>query len=152
MARPRLLIGVALGVALLAGCVERRYVVTSDPPGAIVYKNGQPLGAAPVDDHFIYYGKYNFTLVKEGYETLHVEQDIPAPWYEVFPLDFVSENLVPWPITDVRRFHYQLQPRRQADPQQLRNEADALRARGRSIDTPVPLPPQPATRDAARAP
>lgn len=143
MSRPRLLAGIALVLALLSGCVERRYVITSDPPGAVVYKNGQPLGAAPVDDHFVYYGKYRFTLVKEGYETLHVDQDIPTPWYEVFPLDFISENLVPWPITDVRRFHYRMEPRQQVQSEQLRQDADNLRGRGRSITTPVPLPPRP---------
>src|SRR5581483_5232398 len=54
----------ALCAGALTGCVERRYVITSDPPGAIVYCNGRQIGATPVDDHFIYYGKYDFTLVK----------------------------------------------------------------------------------------
>ena len=143
MTRQAMMMGMVLSAGLLAGCVERRYVITSDPPGAIVYKSGQPLGATPVDDHFIYYGKYDFMLVKEGYETLRVEQDIPTPWYEVFPLDFISENIVPWPITDVRRFHYQLQPRQQVQTDQLLREADALRNRGRAVGTPVPLPPKP---------
>lgn len=137
------LIGLTACAAMLAGCVERRYVITSDPPGAVVYRNGQPLGATPADDHFVYYGKYNFTLIAEGHETLNVEQDIPTPWYEIFLLDFFSENLVPWPITDVRRFHYRLEPRRQVQTDQLLREADALRGRGRSIETPVPLPPKP---------
>jgi PEGA domain len=132
-----------MSAALLAGCVERRYVITSDPPGAVVYKNGQPLGATPVDDHFVYYGKYDFVLIKEGYETLAVEQEIPTPWYEVFPLDFISENLIAWPITDVRRFHYRLEPRRQVQTDKLLQDAGALRARGQSIGTPVPLPPRP---------
>lgn len=143
MSRLAKLVGVAVFAAALTGCVERRYVITSDPPGAVVTRNGQPLGATPVDDHFVYYGKYNFTLIAEGHETLHVEQDITTPWYEVFPLDFFSENLIPWPITDVRRFHYRLEPRRQVQTDQLLNEANALRNRGRSVETPVPLPPQP---------
>ncbi len=143
MARPAGLVILAVSTALLGGCVERRYVITSDPPGAVVYRNGQPLGATPVDDHFVYYGKYNFTLVKEGYETLHVEQDIPAPWYQVYPLDFVSENLFPWPITDVRRFHYRLEPRKQVQTDELLRDAAALRDRGRSVGSPVPLPPRP---------
>src|SRR5438045_3581884 len=66
---------------LVSGCVERRYVVTSDPPGALVYKNGQPIGTTPVDDTFVYYGKYHFTLVKDGYETLQVDENFSAPWY-----------------------------------------------------------------------
>ena len=35
-----------------------------------------------MDDHFVYYGNYHFTLIKDGYETLQVDQDIPAPFYE----------------------------------------------------------------------
>lgn len=138
---------VAVGVGLLNGCVERRYVITSDPPGAVVLRNGQPIGAAPADDHFVYYGNYHITLVKEGYETLQVDQEIPTPWYEYFPLDFFSENLVPWPIQDVRRFHYKLEPRQMPRPDQLLNDAQNLRNRGHSLAVPAPeaavVPPPP---------
>jgi hypothetical protein len=140
MRRSAWFVGVALGVGLLAGCVERRYVITSDPPGAVVLRNGQPIGATPVDDYYVYYGKYKFTLIREGYETLQVEQEIPSPWYEYFPLDFISENLVPWPIQDVRRFNYKLEPRLMPSPDQLLNNAQNLRNRGQSIGAPVALP------------
>jgi PEGA domain len=130
-----------LSAALLTGCVERRYVITSDPPGALVLRNGQPIGATPVDDHFVYYGEYDFTLIKEGYETLQVKQRIPTPWYEFFPLDVVSEILVPWQIEDVRRFHYTLEPRRQVNTDQLLQDAQSLRNRGHSLPTPETVPP-----------
>ncbi len=96
---------------LLTGCVERRFVVTTDPPGALVMRNNAPIGFAPADDHFVYYGNYHFTLIKDGYETQQIDQKIPAPWYEYPPFDFFTENLLPWHIIDVRRFHYQMQPR-----------------------------------------
>src|SRR5262249_10209746 len=52
---------------LLTGCVERRFVITTEPPGAIVYdERGMPTGAAPTDRTFVYYGDYQFTLVKDG--------------------------------------------------------------------------------------
>src|SRR5581483_10051303 len=64
---------VLLVAAVLAGgpsgCVERRYVIESDPPGALVLVNGQPLGTTPVDGYFTYYGSYTFTLIKDGYQT-----------------------------------------------------------------------------------
>jgi len=88
---------------MLAGCVERRYVIESDPPGALVVANGQPIGATPVDGHFLYYGNYHFTLIKDGYETLQVDERFRAPWYEYYPIDFFSENIVPGKIEDVRR-------------------------------------------------
>jgi hypothetical protein len=135
------LLATAVNAGLLSGCVERRYVVTSDPPGAIVLRNNEQIGATPVDDHFVYYGNYHFTLIKDGYQTLQVDQEICAPWYQYIPLDFFSENLVPWRVVDVRRFHYQLQPLQAVNSDDLLNRAQALRNRGQSIATSAPPPP-----------
>src|SRR6516162_194597 len=123
------LLGIALGASSFSGCVERRYVVTSDPPGAIVLRNNEQIGATPADDHFVYYGDYHFTLIKDGYQTLQVDQEIKTPWYQYIPLDFVSENLVPWRIVDVRRFHYRLEPLQTVSTDDLLNRAQALRNR-----------------------
>jgi hypothetical protein len=122
--------GVLLTAGLLIGCVERKYVITSDPPGAIVLRNGQYLGATPVDDHFVYYGKYRYTLVKDGYETLQVDQPIPAPWYEWIGIDFLSENAWPFIVQDIRRFNYQMQPAQLPRVDEVMQGADALRERG----------------------
>jgi hypothetical protein len=142
-----------LGAALLltaagAGCVERRYVVTSDPPGALVLRNGVPLGPAPVDDFFVYYGEYDLTLIKDGYETLHAKVKIDAPWYEYPPLDFIAENLFPYTIRDIReggQFHFNLQPLQAVRPADVLNRANDLRARGRASGAPTageaPAPP-----------
>jgi hypothetical protein len=131
-------LGAVTVAALLTGCVDRRYVVTSDPPGALVLRNGQPIGATPADDHFVYYGNYHFTLIRDGYETLEVDQDISPPWYEYPPLDFVSENLIPWTIHDVRRFHYQLQPVQIPRSDEVLHRGEELRQRGKTLG---PLPP-----------
>src|ERR1700733_11224075 len=104
------LAALVLAAAVSAGCVDQRYLITSDPPGAMVYRNGVPIGPTPVDDQFVYYGKYHFTLVKDGFETLQVDQEIPAPWYEYPPLDFVNEVLNPFQLHDVQAFHFQMQP------------------------------------------
>ena len=48
------------------------------------------------------YGTRKIRLIKDGYDTLTVQQPFPVPWYEVFPLDFVTENLWPWEIRDER--------------------------------------------------
>src|SRR4051794_32563629 len=79
--------GPALWLALLlvglpAGCVTRRYVITSDPPGAIVYRDNQYLGPTPVEEPFVYYGKYRFRLVADGYQVMDVEPELVPPWYE----------------------------------------------------------------------
>ena len=146
MKRNAWLLGALAGAALLTGCVERRFVVTSDPPGALVLRNGQPLGAAPADDHFVYYGNYHFTLIRDGYETLEVDQYLMPPWYEWPPLDFFSENLVPWTIYDVRRFHYQMQPQQVPNSVDVLNRAQELRNRGQQVG------PLPGTDPAGRRP
>jgi hypothetical protein len=131
----RAVVGVALALAAagLSGCVERRYVIETDPPGALVLVNGQPLGTSPVDGYFIYYGTYNFTLIKDGYQTKQVSQQISPPWYQWPVVDFVSENLYPGKLEDVRRFRYGLEPGVQVNTQELLNNADALRDRSRTI-------------------
>ena len=130
----------------ITGCVERRFVVTTDPPGALVMRNNAPIGFAPADDHIVYYGNYHLTFVKDGYETLQVDQKIPAPWYEYPPFDFFAENLLPWHIIDVRRFHYQMQPRAVPRADEMLNRAQELRDRGRIVSPPpeTPLPAIPA--------
>ena len=126
----------------MSGCVERRFVITTDPPGAIVFdEKGEPTGKAPTDRAFVYYGDYQFTLVRDDYETLVVREKVRPPFYEWFLLDFISENLVPFTIRDIRRFNYQLQPKQIINPETVQKRGDLLRQRGLAIG--VPLPNQP---------
>jgi PEGA domain len=122
------------------GGVERSIVITSEPLGAMVYRNGIPLGITPVDDHFVYYGKYHFTFVKEKCETLQVDVNIEMPWYEIPGIDFVSENLNPCKVRDVHRIHQQLKPLQPANQQELLLRARELQARGQSIGAAAPQP------------
>lgn len=125
---------VILGATCTLGCVERRFVVTTDPFGAVVYDhNDQPISAAPADKSFQYYGNYRFKLVKDGYRTKIVEEKIQAPWYQWPGLDFVSENLIPWTIRDIRRLHYTLEPLAPESPEKVRADGEALRQRGQSV-------------------
>ena len=97
------ILGLILGggiILIVSGCVTRKFTVDSFPQGATVYRDGNPLGITPVDDSFVYHGKYKFTLVKEGYETLTVDEPVHAPWYAYPPLDFFVENVWPFEIRD----------------------------------------------------
>ncbi len=137
-------LGASAGLALaLAGCVERRFVVTSDPPGALVLHNGKPIGATPTDDHFVYYCTHHFTVIKDGYATLQQDVCVRTPWYQYAPIDFVSEALVPWHIEDVRRYHFTLQPLPGVNTDALLQQGQALRSEGQSIGPPA-LPAAPA--------
>jgi hypothetical protein len=152
MTRSAWLWAVCLIATAGAGCVERRYVVTSDPPGALVFRNGVPLGPTPVDDFYVYYGTYDLTLVKDGYETLHARVKIDAPWYEYPGIDFFSENLFPYTIRDIReggQFHFTMQPQQAVRPDDVLRRATDLRARGQTLGpapdgtTPAPAPAAP---------
>lgn len=123
----------------LTGCVDRRFVITTDPPGAIVYdEKYQPMGASPADRQFTYYGKYRFTLVKDGYETMIVEENVRPPWYEWIGLDLFSEIIIPVNLRDVRRFHYVMQSAQVVPPEAVLNEANQMRIKGRAIGSPLP--------------
>jgi hypothetical protein len=109
------------------GCVRRRLNVRSNPPGALVYVDNQQIGTTPCSVDFTYYGTREIRLVKPGYEMLTVNQPIPAPWYQVPPLDFFSENLVPSKIRDNRTVTYDMAPQLIVPTEQLLDRASQLR-------------------------
>ena len=82
-------------------------------------------------------------VLENGYETMHVQQKIPTPWYEVWPLDFFFENLYPFQIEDVRRFQYTMTPLQMPNPNALIDQGQNLRNIAQTIQAP-PKPPAPA--------
>jgi hypothetical protein len=136
-----LLLAAALAGGGLPGCVERRYLIESDPPGALVLVNGQPLGTTPVDGYFTYYGTYDFTLIKDGYQTKQVPQKICMPWYEFPGVDFATENLYPGKVEDIRRYRYCLEPLVQVRTDELLQQAEMLRGKGRTVGSEAPPHP-----------
>jgi hypothetical protein len=113
--------------ALGGGCVERRMMIRTNPPGALAYVDDYEIGVTPVAVNFTYYGTHKIRLVKDGYETLTVMQKVSAPWYEIFPLDFVSENVVPGEIRDQRALDFRLTPQLIVPPEQLLSRGEELR-------------------------
>jgi len=103
--------------------------IRSNPPGAFVYVDNYPIGTTPVSTNYTHYGTRSIRLVKDGYETQTVEERIAAPWYQVPPLDFVSENLVPGEIRDHRTLDYQMQPQMVVPADILLDRAEDLRGR-----------------------
>jgi hypothetical protein len=142
------LLGLVLAIGLLSGCVERRFVITTDPPGAVVYCNGEYVGLAGgkdggVDKFFTYYGKYRFTIVKDGYVTLTSEEMIATPWYEIPPLDFFTENVWPFKESDVRRLHFHLEKACPENASSVLDKSNVLRQQNDAIQSP--LAPKPGT-------
>jgi hypothetical protein len=121
-------------VALLAavcfgsGCVYRRIIVRSDPPGARVLIDGQEVGYTPTGIPFTYYGTRRLTIIKPGFETHSELVTIPPPWYQYVPLDFVSDNFLPEHVADRHDINWQLSPQTVVPLDQLQQRADSLRS------------------------
>ncbi len=140
--------------------------IRSNPPGAMVYVDDYELGTTPVSTDFTYYGIRKIRLVKDGYETLTVMQPVRPPWYQIPPLDFVTENLLPGELRDQRDFYYQLQPQVVVPTDRLLSRAEQLRrgvvplgpaggagtARAVPASGPAPLVPAPASGPVMPAP
>jgi hypothetical protein len=142
-----------LAAVATCGCVQRRMTIRSDPPGALVYVDDYQVGTTPVSHDFVYYGTRKIRLVKDGYETLTVRQPFPIPWYEYFPLDFVSENLIPWEIRDERVVDLSMAPAAATPPEVVVARAEQARLAAGSLPpaaqpaaaaVPVPAPAAPA--------
>lgn len=121
-----------LAVASLAGCVERRMTIRSEPAGALVVLDGQEIGHTPVSVPFTYYGERQIKLIRDGYETKTINQTIATPWYQYFPLDFVSEVLVPARIRDERQYLYTLDPETMVPTDRLLERAEQVRQNGQN--------------------
>ncbi len=113
--------------SVAAGCVRRTILITSEPPGALVWLNDREIGRTPVVVDFEYYGTYDVRLQRPGYEPLMTSGTASAPWWEIFGVDLLSE-LAPFPLRSWVQWQYELEPRND-DPEALIERAQELRAR-----------------------
>lgn len=143
--------------ASLAGCVERRMVIRSDPEGARVFLDLEELqGTTPLEVPFEWSGTRAVVLLAPGYEVLETRAELEDRWHSYFPLDLFAELLWPGTIEDVQEFEFALQPyypvdqpltdEHEAELERrlagLRQRADAHR-RGGSKGPQGELPPDP---------
>lgn len=116
-------------VILIIGCVDRRFVVDTNVPGAQIYVDGKPIGPSPADAWYTYPGCYEFKAVAPGHEPLIQTVKLKPKWYDYPGLDFVAEVLWPFRIEDVREIRLDLEPTRPIQTDQLLSSAEELRAR-----------------------
>lgn len=132
---PRLFAAFAAACLLLSnGCVSRRLTIRTEPPGALVEVNGKRVGTTPASMDFTYYGTYEIRISKPGYETKTIHQPVLSPWYQVPPLDFVSDNFSPVQLTNRHEYVYPLTPALQATQENstLDDRAENFRSQARS--------------------
>ncbi len=134
IARRVVVLLLATMTVLPTGCVRRRLLVQSNPAGAMLFVDNQQIGTTPCSVDFTYYGTREIRLVKPGFETLTVNQPIPTPWYEIPPIDFVSENLVPSRLVDHRTVAFNMQPQVIVPTDQLIDRGESIAARNAARD------------------
>ncbi|MBS3763722.1 MAG: PEGA domain-containing protein [Planctomycetes bacterium] len=103
------------------GCVERKINIRSTPSGADVWLDENYIGETPVQYSFEHYGRRRIRVgpvrdEKKQIQWKSVERlvSIKAPWYEYFPIDFLSEVVWPGRITDEHEFQFRLEKAREA--------------------------------------
>lgn len=101
-----------LSTLIIVGCCVKRHInIISDPPGATVFIDGEKQQKqTPIHLPFNFYGTREITLIKDGYHIVNSLENVNAPFYQRFPLDFFVEFLVPVSINDEHSFHYYLKP------------------------------------------
>ena len=99
----------------------------SNPPGATVYLDGRELGRTPISTNFDHYGKREFRIVKQGYETKNELVPVRAPWYQWGGIDFVSEVLLPGKLTDYKYYEFDLQPAQHISGTEIATRAEEYR-------------------------
>jgi len=116
-----------LAIVVLAGCVERRLTINTEPADALVVLNDEEIGQSPVTVPFSWYGDYNVRISKEGFQTLRTHRRLKGPWYDKFPCDFFAQIVNPKRILDSYEWTFELTPQQQPDRDELIRSADDLK-------------------------
>ena len=124
---------VAIACLSVTGCVERELTITSQPEGSLVYVSDVELGRTPLTTEFTWYGDYDVILRLDGFETLKTHAKLSPRWYEIPPLDFLSQ-IAPWTYHDKRYLHFELDKAVLPPDDELIKRAQDLRKRN---DEPV---------------
>ena len=105
-----LFLGAALAALSQAGCVERILAIQSDPPGAAAYLDGEKVGTTPCEVSYTWYGTRVLVLELRGFNLVRQEIVLDPPWWQIIPLDFVTDLLIPMTIRDRMSVTYTLDP------------------------------------------
>lgn len=125
------LLGAALAALSQAGCVERLLAIQSDPPGAAAYLDGEKVGTTPCEVPYTWYGTRLLVLELRGFNLVRQEVVLNPPWWQIVPIDFVTDVLIPMTIRDRLSVSYTLDPA-PASPEEVDTvlqRADELRKR-----------------------
>ncbi len=114
-------------------------LIRTNPEGALVTIDSQTIGNSPVQVPFTYYGTREIRLEREGYETVKVKQNIRPPWWQVPPLDFITDNFAMRELRDQRVLDFEMVPQQMIDENQLIHRATDLRNNSQRGTVPMPF-------------
>ncbi|HUV41562.1 MAG TPA: PEGA domain-containing protein [Sedimentisphaerales bacterium] len=116
-----------MSLIVLAGCVERKLTINTQPQGALVVLNDEEIGISPVTVNFDWYGDYNVRISKEGFETLKTHRKLKKPWYDNFPFDIWAQLLNPETIMDSYEWTFTLEEKSYPTREKLISAAQQLK-------------------------
>lgn len=100
--------------------------------------DGVEVGYTPASIDYTYYGTREITLTKEGYQTLTTPLKLSTPWYELFPLEFITENFALTKINDRRDITYALMRENLEPTRNVEDRANNLRSEALRTDAAMP--------------
>ncbi len=118
---------IACGVMLLAGCVERKLTIVTEPSEAVVWLNDEEIGVTPVTVNFKWHGDYNVRIEKPGHEILNTHRLLERPANDRFLLDFFAEVLWQGTIEDFHTWTFELEPYQPVSSEELIEQALQMR-------------------------
>jgi PEGA domain len=112
MSKVAAILSIVLMPLVVVGCVDRKFLIRSDPPGATVYLNHDAAldAKTPVEVPFTDHGTYAVRLEKEGFTELESMAEVEAPWWAYPPFDLITGLLWPGTLSDYHEFDFQLEP------------------------------------------
>ncbi|HPF15411.1 MAG TPA: PEGA domain-containing protein, partial [Planctomycetota bacterium] len=69
--------------------------VTSEPSGALVRLDEDVIGTTPLAYEFENFGRRRLSLYLPGYQTYSEPLHLKTPWHATFPIDVITEVLLP---------------------------------------------------------
>jgi hypothetical protein len=109
MRRALLLPAALLALLSQSGCVERLLAIHSDPPGAAVYLDGDKVGTTPCEVPYTWYGTRVVVLELRGFSLVRQEVVLNPPWWQIIPIDFITDVVIPITIRDRYSVSYTLE-------------------------------------------
>jgi hypothetical protein len=80
--------------------VERLVALHTDPPGATAYLDGEKVGITPCEAPYTWYGTRDLVLELRGYHLVREQIRLAPPWWQIPPIDFITDALIPFTIRD----------------------------------------------------